>query len=115
MIPTIGRIVLYTLTTQDAEAINRRRTTGKAIAERMAADPPAWPAGAQAHIGNSVQQGDQFPMIITRTWGRDPHSAVNGTVMLDGSDTFWAMSRVVDVALNDEPPTAGMWRWPPRV
>jgi hypothetical protein len=114
MVPTIGRIVLYTLTDQDAEAINRRRTTGRAIAERMAADPPAWPAGAQAHIGNTVHQGDQFPMVITRVWGHDASSAVNGTVLLDGSDTFWATSRVVDMTDAAKSPIAGMWRWPPR-
>ncbi len=107
MIPTIGRIVLYTLTDRDADAINRRRTTGKAIADRMATEPPAWPAGAQAHIGNTVSQGDTFPMIITRTWGSDEHSAVQGTVFLDGNDTFWATSRVVGEH-------AGMYRWPSR-
>ena len=93
-IPTIGRIVIYTLTDQDAEAINRRRTTGPEIAARIAAIPREWPLGAQAHIGNSVEQGMSFPMVIVRTWGSDPSSAVQGQVMLDGNDTYWATSRV---------------------
>jgi hypothetical protein len=68
---TIGRIVLYTLTEQDAKEINRRRTTGKAIAERIAVNDPlghssSWPVGAQAHIGNEVKAGEIFPMIVTK-------------------------------------------------
>ena len=47
MIPTVGRIVLYTLTEDDAEHINQRRMIG-----------------AQAHIGNDVAEGYEFPMII---------------------------------------------------
>ena len=103
MIPTIGRIVLYTLTDQDAEAINRRREHARKHmdAHRENAN------GVMVHVGNTVSRGDTFPMIITRTWGNDEHSAVNGTVMLDGSDTFWATSRVVGEH-------AGMYRWPGR-
>ncbi len=39
---TIGRIVLYTLA-QDSMEINRRRTTGALIAERIREN--AWPLG----------------------------------------------------------------------
>ena len=91
MIPTVGRIVLYTLTEDDAEHINRRRMIG-----------------AQAHIGNDVAGGYEFPMIIVQPWGADPTSAVNGQVFLDGNDTFWATSRWAG-----EGP--GTWRWPPRI
>jgi hypothetical protein len=107
MTPTIGRIVIYTLTDQDAEQINRRRTTGPEIAARIASIPREWPLGAQAHIGNTVEQGMSFPMLIVRTWGDDPGSAVQGQVFLDGNDTYWATSRVCGEH-------AGMWRWPAR-
>ena len=106
-IPSIGRIVHYRLSADDATQINRRRTTGKNIADRMKLGVAgfhteassdglrAWPAGAQAHIGNEVTEGDTFPMLITRVWGSDPTSAVNGQVFLDGNDVFWATSRSV--------------------
>ena len=105
MIPTIGRIVIYTLTDEDAAQINRRRTTGPEIARRIGAAPREWPLGAQAHIGNTVEQGMTFPMLIVRTWGEAPESAVQGQVFLDGNDTFWATSRVC----GERP---GDWRWP---
>jgi len=35
MTPTIGRTVIYTLTEDNAAQINRRRTTGVSIAERI--------------------------------------------------------------------------------
>ena len=117
-IPSMGRIVHYQLSAADAQQINRRRTTGKSIADRMKlgvvgyhadADSPddlrAWPAGAQAHIGNVVVEGDIFPMLIVRVWGPTASSAVNGQVFLDGCDVFWATSRVA----GDQP---GTWAWP---
>jgi hypothetical protein len=108
MDPTIGRIVLYTLSEQDAKEINRRRTSGPSIAQRM--DPAnhqlygAWPAGAQAHIGNEVHSGETYPMIIVAVWSP---TCVNGQVFLDGTDTFWAPSRSLG---NFD----GQWCWPPR-
>lgn len=117
-IPSIGRIVHYRLSAQDVEQIMRRRTTGKSIADRMNASTAAveggapaivaWPAGAQAHIGNDVKEGDVFPMMITRTWGESSGSAVNGQVFLDSNDVFWARSRTV----GDQP---GTFSWPMRV
>ena len=110
-IPTIGRIVQYRLSADDAVQINRRRTTGASIAERMKyGDDPqlkAWPAGAQAHIGNSVSEGDTFPMMITRVWGDTPNSAVNGQALLDGNDVLW----VTSVAVGEGPRT---FSWPTR-
>ena len=110
MIPTIGSIVLYTLSSQDAEAINRRRddATKHMDAHRANAN------GVMVHVGNRVEQGQQFPMIITRVWGPDATSLVNGTVMLDGSDTYWATSRGVDTTDAAQAPIAGMFRWPVR-
>lgn len=106
-IPTIGRIVQYRLSEQDAAQINRRRTDGGSIAQRMKAQPVEWPAGAQAHIGNGVAEGDTFPMLITRVWGSNPEAAVNGQVFLDGNDVLWATS----VCVGDGPRT---FSWPSR-
>jgi hypothetical protein len=104
-IPSIGRIVHYRLSADDAAQITRRRTTGSSIAARMSAEPSAWPEGAQAHIGNAVAEGDVFPMQIVRVWGSSPESAVNGQVYLDGNDVFWATSRTV----GEQP---GQFEWP---
>lgn len=97
MIPSVGRIVLYTLSSADAELITHRR--GRSGAIRI--------------VGNRVNAGDVFPMLITRVWGSDPGSAVNGTMFLDGEDTYWLTSRCCN--LSDDDTLAGMWRWPPRV
>jgi len=110
MTPSIGRIVHYMLTAEDAEQINRRRTTGKEIAERIAVDK--WPLGAQAHIGNTVSAGDVFPMVIVRVWPSETGS-VNGQVLLDSNDTYWATSRSQVVA--DSTDKQGLWFEPPRV
>lgn len=87
-IPTVGRIVLYSLSAQDAEEINRRRGHASANLKehRERSD------GSQIHTGNSVAGGDIYPLIITRVWGPDPTSAVNGQLMLDGNDTYWVTS-----------------------
>jgi hypothetical protein len=119
-IPAIGRIVHYRLSADDATQINRRRTTGKSIADRMKLELDrlnherdegvqafAWPAGAQAHIGNEVTEGDTFPMLIVRVWGPSAESAVNGQVFLDSNDVFWATSRTV----GEQP---GTFSWPTR-
>jgi hypothetical protein len=103
--PTIGRIVHYRLSAENVAQITRRRTTGALIADRMRQSPPAWPAGAQAHIGNPVAEGDPSPMVITRVW---PDDRVNGQVLLDGSDVFWATT-------VEEGDALGQWSWPPRV
>ncbi len=121
MKPTIGRIVHFTLTEQQAWEINRRRTTSKSIADRLSltcdsfSHPAtvdlqpftAWPAGAQAHIGNKAKAGDVYPAMIVRTWGDSPDSCVQLQVFLDGNDTFWATS----VNVGTEP---GTYAWPSR-
>lgn len=111
--PTIGRIVHYRLSAQDAERINRRRTDAPSISERMNAEPPLWPAGAQAHIGNRVRAGDIVPMTIVRLWHTPGAyeagvSCLNGQATLDGSDTLWTLS-------VKEGDADGDWFWPPRV
>ena len=71
--PSIGRIVHYTLNNDDEAAINGRRDE----------DPRS---------GNRVSAGDIYPMMITRVWGDQPDSSVNGQVHLDGRDLHWVTS-----------------------
>jgi len=104
---SIGSIVLYTLTRRDAEAINRSRAADSEIAERnkeSTTHANFGLIGLQGRVGNKVQEGDAFPMVVTRVW---PPSRVNGQVMLDGTDSLWA----VGVQEGTEPDT---WRWPER-
>jgi hypothetical protein len=101
--PTIGRIVHYTLSQQDAEQVNRRRSDSQShIAEHRDNSN-----GVQIHFGNSVSTGDVYPLIITRVWGSTPESAVNGQVLLDGNDSLWVTSVV-------EGDAAGQYVWPKR-
>lgn len=96
---TTGRIVYFVFDAQSAEEVMRRRTTGSAIATRMQTSVPsvdgdapsiyAWPAGAQAHIGNDVRAGDICPAMVVAVAGGD---VVNLKVMLDGADEYWATS-----------------------
>lgn len=85
--PSIGQIVVYVLSSDDADAINRRRD------------------GSQVHVGNEVSAGDHYPMVITRVWAYD---GVNGQVFLDGNDLYWTTS----VAEGEDELT---WHWPERV
>ena len=73
----LGLSVVYRLTAEDAAQINRRRTDGISIAERIREGE--WPLGAQAHIGSHVSAGIDFPMIVVRF--RD-----------DGSGNLWRSS-----------------------
>ena len=104
MNPTPGRIVHYRLTAENAVMINRRRTDGLSIHERIAAEK--WPLGAQAHIGSVAIEGEYLPMMVVRCWDDNP-GVVNGQVFLDGNDTLWVTS-----AKEGEGP--GTWTWPPR-
>lgn len=85
MVPTIGRIVHYTLTAQDAIAINTRRV-GYTVA-------------------NGATEGDVYPMLIVRTWGDQPESLVQGQVFIDGNFTHW----VTSVGVGEGPRT---YAWP---
>ena len=87
----VGKIVLYCLTEEDAQAINRRRIDTVQGVEN-------WPKGAQAHIGNRVMAEDVYPAMIVRDWG----DLCNLQVFLDGNDSYWAMSK----GEGDEP---GNW------
>lgn len=77
IVPTVGEIVIYTLTAGDADRIN------------------FFPRGGAAPFdGNHTKEGDTFPMIIARVWGDPPEadSCVNGQVILDGTRTLWVTS-----------------------
>ena len=86
-LPTIGCIVHYRLSEQDAEKINQRRAVDSGAGNRAVVD-------------------QVFPAMVVRTFGGP---AVNLQVFLDGDDTYWATSR----SEGDE--QGGHWHWPPRV
>ena len=98
--PTIGRIVLYTLTEDDAQAINKRRDDFKA---HLRTDGYA-DTGYVAHFGNEAREGDVYPAVVLRVWDGD---VINAKVLLDGTDTFWATSRYEGI-------NPGTWAWPSR-
>ena len=104
MIPSIGRIVHYTLGKHDAAEINRRREDARVsgIAREN--------TGVVVHIGNSAREGDVYPLVITRVWADHPEegTSVNGQVLLDGNDSLWVTSR----CQGDGP---CYWHAPPRV
>ena len=89
MKPTLGRIVHYQLSERDAQRIAARRD-GAGI------------------VWNLAKEGDVYPLIITRLWGEEETSAFNGTVLLDGPDTFW----VTSTSIGDGPAKCS---WPPRI
>ncbi len=97
MKPTIGRIVLYTLSEQDAEAITKRRLDFR---RHRTTD---------SYTGNPVEAGQTYPAIIVRTWGDTSEALVQLRVLLDGTDDLWATS--VGVAAE---PTPRHYTWPPR-
>ena len=98
--PSIGRILAYYLTEEDAEAISRRRTTSEEI--KQATVRTQWSKGAQAHIGNPVDAGMVFPMIVTAVYQNE---VVSGQVFLDGTDVLW----VTSINSGFSP---GTWHWP---
>jgi hypothetical protein len=121
--PTVGRIVHYRLSADEAARINRRRTTGSSIASRV--EDGRWPLGAQAHIGNSAYEGEVLPLIVTKTWPTEYDGSarlshhpegtkyestfgVNGQVLLDGNDALWVTAAPQHATLP------GCWSWPPR-
>jgi len=108
---TIGRTVIYKITDQQANEINRRRTNGGDIAARIKQNTDStsmWPIGAQAHIGNSTFGGEEFPLVVVRVWPNEfgeGKSGVNGQLMLDGNDSLWVTSAGEGIE-------NGQWHWP---
>jgi hypothetical protein len=108
--PTIGKMVWYTLSEQDADEINRRRLDAGAFTRKIGeetAHQPVLPGergrtGHVLHAGNQVTEGDVCAATVVRVWGG---MTVNLQVHLDGNDTYWATSRVE----GDKP---GTWEVP---
>ena len=83
-IPTIGRIVHYTLSATDVSTMAARRGTS-----------------AGSLHGNSLAEGDVYPMMIVRVWSPgNPTAAVNGQVYLDGDDILWVTSVCVGTGVR---------------
>jgi hypothetical protein len=101
--PSIGRIVHYALSEQDAAQINKRREDFRQFVKASGGNYPS--DGYVAHMGNPVEAGDMFPGIVIRVW--EAAKSCNLHVLLDGNDTFWACS----VSEGDG---ARQWSWPPR-
>lgn len=111
--PTIGRIVHYTLSEQDAAIINKKRADYDAFrASVKGSDIPGVgdPDGHQAHVGNRTEGGQVYPATVVRIFpgGSEVNGVCNLQVALDGNDTYWATSRT-------EGEGEGHWVWPPRV
>ncbi len=100
-----ARIVCFVFDGPSAQEVMRRRTDSGSIGRRLQITPPAWPEGAQAHIGNSVEPGDICPAMVVRVWDSKTGS-VNLQVLLDGSDTYWATS-----VPYDEQKGPRSWHW----
>jgi hypothetical protein len=91
MQPTIGRIVHYRLSAQDADEIATRR---------------ALVVTQDGHErGNSVYEGLACSAVVVAV---STPEIVNLQVLLDGDGSHWATSRHE----GDEP---GTWSWPARV
>lgn len=100
IVPTPGRVVLYSVNGQQALDVNRRRKDAWAKMDWHR----ALKSGTQVHVGNEVKEGDVFPAIVIRVWGDQPDSCVNLHVLLDGNDTLWATS----VKVGEQP---GTFHW----
>lgn len=99
IMPTIGRMVHYKLSKEDAEVINKRRYDAQQNMEKIKADS----LGYVAHVGNEAIEGQILPMTVTVVHSED---LINGQVFLDGNDNFWALSAVRGVE-------NGQWDWMP--
>ena len=125
MNPSIGRIVHFRLTADQAEQVNRRRVRFSEAGTVDANGVRQWPAGAQLHVGNSVGEGSVVPLIVTTVWpdeysgnARLSHhpegttyegpGGINGQAVLDGNYGLWVCSAPQHATLT------GCWFWPPR-
>lgn len=112
--PTVGCIVHYILTEEDATRINRRRTDGNSIATRLAREsqnlsPPHWPYGAQAHIGLQAHATDTLPAMVV--YVDDATYWVDLQVFLRGNDVLFVTD--VKEGPDRQGNVMGCWQWPP--
>ena len=113
IIPTLGRIVYYTIPSHVAQDINRRR---QHAAENIYYH--RWKKnGAMVHVGNPVSEGQIVPAMVVAVWGNTPGSAVNLKLFLDGSDDYWVTSTGVEPEVKDnlgnEVHVPGRYHWMP--
>ena len=109
--PAVGRIVHYTLTQAEADAINKLRADYHAFKKGITAPPtPGLPGadGHVVHIGNWCEAGQTYPAVVVRNFPGETAGLANLQVLLDGTDTHWVTSRA-----EGEGP--GTWSWPERV
>lgn len=96
MMHMLGQTVFYQLTGDDAVRIGERRkrmfVTKQPGAGDKKEDDELQEGINRVYEGNDVKAGDVFPMVIVKVWGDSDTSAVNGRVLLDGTDVFWASS-----------------------
>lgn len=104
--PTIGRIVHYSLSENDAESINKRRAdTAKHLEAHREAS-----TGVQVHVGFEVTAEDVFPAIVVGT--HEDSDNLDLRVLLNGTDILWSPDAPYSpYAAAPEP---GSWFWPPR-
>jgi hypothetical protein len=97
--PTVGRIVLYTLTEENCATIRDKRE------------------GSASAAGNNPQAGDVVPFIVVRVWkdeGGPGVDGVNGQAILDGNDSLWVTSAYEQKG-REAVRVPGTWHWPTRV
>ncbi|MFF8817848.1 hypothetical protein ACF07D_07615 [Leucobacter sp. NPDC015123] len=99
--PTIGRVVHYRLSREDAESVNKRRSDTEAHLE----EHRELATGVQVHVGFPVVAGDAQAAIIV---GIAVSGNPNLKVLLDGTDVLW----VPDAGAGH---ADGQWSWPPRI
>jgi hypothetical protein len=89
MLPDIGQVVLYSLTEEQADEINRRRQL----------------SAAQSY-GPGVIPGDTVPMLVAACAAGydDGVSAVAGRLLLDDDDENWWVTSVTEGVVP------GAWR-----
>jgi len=109
IVPTVGRIVLFTLTPWQADEINKRRADGSRCIHKHRRESD----GTQIHVGNPVKAGQVFPAMVVAVWGDTPQAAVNLKVMLDGTDNHWVTSTSVEDSFDDGHHTSGHYHWMP--
>ena len=94
---TIGRVVHYCMSESDCSMVKQQRLLNGQTSN----------GGV---LGNSPHPGDILAAIAVRVWSNND---ANLKVLLDGPDTYWVTSRVIDVTDGAEP-SPGSWRWPTR-
>jgi len=105
MIPTVGRIVHYSLDALDVERILKDRAERDLVRGSANLPPKYW--------GNQPYLGQAYPAVIVVAWGKDETSMANLQVLLDGEDTLWVTSKGQHLDPSTEP-DAGHWIAPPR-